>query len=121
MGKRVAFTIRRSGPWSLVKAADAFSARFATSRWPVSICARRGVRRVAFGVSATRCQLWLGTDHLLAVDHTLTAEEYRRFYFRDIEAFVIRRTVARQVWNWIMGVLAVLTVVPAGWYSVPDG
>jgi len=72
----------------------------------------RGIRRVAFGVSATRCRLWLGEDHLLAVDATMTSEEYRRFYFRDIEAFVIRRTVRRQVMNWLLGFLAVITAGP---------
>jgi hypothetical protein len=86
---------------------------------PYTKLARRGLRRVAFGLTATRCQLWLGADHLLAVDSTIATEEYRRFYFRDIEAIVIRCTADRKVWNWIMGVLAVMTVAPffIGWRS----
>jgi len=81
--------------------------------------AGRGLRRTAFGLTATRCQLWLGADHLLTVDYTIATEEYRRFYFRDIEAIVIRRTAGRQMWNWILGVLAVLTAGPffIGWFS----
>jgi hypothetical protein len=72
----------------------------------------RGLRRVAFGVTATRCQLWLAEDHLLAVDATLASEEYRRFYYRDIEAFIIRRTVRRLIWNWVLGVLTLVTLAP---------
>ena len=72
----------------------------------------RGLRRVAVAISATRCRLWLAADHLLAVDFTIASEDYRRFYFRDIEAFVIRRTARRQVWNWVFLVLILLTAGP---------
>jgi hypothetical protein len=81
--------------------------------------AGQGLRRTAFGLSATRCRLWLGTDHLLAVDYTIATEEYRRFYFRDIESFIIRKTMNQMMWNWVMGVLLVLTAGPflIGWFS----
>ncbi len=83
----------------------------------------RGLRRVAVAISATRCRLWLATDHLLAVDFTVASEDYRRFYFRDIEAFVVRRTAGRQVWNWVFLVLALLTAGPfvIGWRSEGSG
>ena len=71
----------------------------------------RGLR-YAFGVTATRCRLWLGDDHLLAVDSTLINEEYRRFYFCDIEAFIIRQTARRQIINWVFVVLALITASP---------
>ncbi|MDR3401798.1 MAG: hypothetical protein P4L99_04790 [Chthoniobacter sp.] len=80
----------------------------------------RGIRRVAFGVTATRCQLWLAEDHLLAVDATLASEEYRRFYYRDIEAFIIRRTVGRMIWNWVLGILTLVTVVPIAAFYFSD-
>lgn len=35
--------------------------------------------------------LWISDDHLLLVKSTRVAEQYRRFYFRDIQAFLIRR------------------------------
>jgi hypothetical protein len=72
----------------------------------------RGLRRSVFAVSATRCRLWLAVDHLLAVDYTIASEEYRRFYFRDIEALIIRRTAHRQVWNWILLFFLLATAVP---------
>jgi hypothetical protein len=71
-----------------------------------------GSRRTFFAVSGTRSRLWLGEDHLLLVESTMTSEEYRRFYFRDIEAIVIRRTIAGLVWNWVLGGLLVATVGP---------
>jgi hypothetical protein len=67
--------------------------------------------------------LWLGADHLLAVDSTLATEEYRRFYFRDIEAIVIRQTAQRQIWNWVLVVLLLLMAGPFffAWLSARDG
>lgn len=79
----------------------------------------RGLRRALIAVTATRCRLWLGPDHLLAVDSTVASESYRRFYFRDIEAFVIRRTSGRQIWNWALLAGALITAGPfvAFWYT----
>ena len=36
-----------------------------------------------------RKRLWLGPDHILLVTSNVLAQEYRRFYFNDIEALVI--------------------------------
>jgi hypothetical protein len=41
----------------------------------------------------TTSRLWLGDDHVLLVKSTRIVEEYRRFYFRDVQAIVIRRTM----------------------------
>ncbi len=83
----------------------------------------RGLRRAILAVTATRCRLWLAADHLLAVDYTIASEEYRRFYFRDIEAFIVRRTAQRQVWNWILLALLLLTAGPffVAWRSEGSG
>jgi hypothetical protein len=90
----------------------------------------RGLRHPMFAfanaaraVSATRCRLWLGPDHLLSVDSTIASESYRRFYFRDIEAFIVRRTVRRQVWNWVLLVLILISAGPfaIAWRSDGEG
>src|SRR5262249_54585927 len=47
---------------------------------------------VSFGIASGWCSLWLGPDHLLAVDSKNYQEEYKRFYYRDIQAFIARRT-----------------------------
>jgi len=80
-------------------------------------------RRGSAIFSYARSRLWLGEDHLLNVDFTVASEEYKRFYFHDIEAFVIRRTGTRQMWNWIFGVLLALTAGPffAVWRSQGEG
>jgi hypothetical protein len=52
---------------------------------------------------ATRSSLWLGKDHLLGVDSTGYTEEYKRFYFRDIQAVVVRRTNRLRTFNIVLG------------------
>jgi len=56
--------------------------------------------------SVSRSSLWLGDDHLLFVECAGYTETYKRFYYRDIQAFIIRKTTTRAVWNWITGSLA---------------
>ena len=65
-------------------------------------------------------RLWLGPDHLLLARTAFFSEEYKRFYFRDIQAIVTRRTEHREILNLIFafitivfGVLAVFT--DSGW------
>jgi len=53
----------------------------------------------------------LGPDHLLLARTTFFSEEYKRFYFRDIQAFVIRKTNRHRIWGWILGVLFALCAV----------
>ncbi len=54
----------------------------------------------AFG--APYSTLWLGKDHLLSIDSMRYVEEYKRFYFRDIQAVTIRTTRRRAVWNFVL-------------------
>ena len=65
---------------------------------------RRPSGFIAF--SATRSSLWLGSDHLLCIDTTGYTENYKRFYFRDIQAIVIRKTEA---WKFVALALGALT------------
>ena len=58
--------------------------------------------------------LWLGKDHLLQVTNTFAVEEYRRWYLREIQSFVLRRTSGRMIWNIVLGVIALLFFVIAG-------
>lgn len=74
-------------------------------------------RRVGALWTAARHSLWLGADHLLKVENRLYSEEYRRFYYRDIQAIMARRTGRWIVWNVIFGVLcggSVLLSMQAG-------
>jgi len=40
----------------------------------------------------SRCSLYLGDDHILAVDNHSFSEDYRRFYFSDIQAIITQKT-----------------------------
>jgi len=44
------------------------------------------------GTAFGRYSLWLADDHILQVCSYGYSEEYRRFYFRDIQAIVLRQT-----------------------------
>jgi hypothetical protein len=65
-----------------------------------------GNRLLAF--SRSFCRLWMGGDHLLLVDRTGYTETYKRFYYRDIQAVIIRKTNSAAMWSWIMGPFALI-------------
>lgn len=53
----------------------------------------RGPRRDGiFSSVLSRCRLYLGPDHILTVESNGFSEEYKRFYFTDIQALVLRKT-----------------------------
>jgi len=60
-----------------------------------------------------RNSLWLAPDHLLLVDSSRFSETYKRFYLRDIQTVIVRKTprfVIPYYWLVLAGV-AVLTLV----------
>ena len=56
----------------------------------------------------TYSRLWLGPDHLLFTRTAFFSEEYKRFYFRDIQAVVTRRTELREILNALFAVIAII-------------
>jgi hypothetical protein len=61
-----------------------------------------------FAVSRSICSVWEGEDHLLLVDRMGYTETYKRLYFRDIQAVMIRKTAKAAVQNCVMSILALL-------------
>lgn len=59
----------------------------------------------------SQSSLWLGADHLLAVDSTGFSENYRRFYFKDIQAVITRKSARGKIWNVIWVVLTGLAAL----------
>lgn len=59
----------------------------------------------------SRHGLWIAPDHLLSVTSTGFTEGYKRFYFKDIQAIVVRETSLWRVMDWILGALAILFLV----------
>lgn len=52
--------------------------------------------------------LWLAADHLLQIEHTGYSEEYKRFYFRDIQSITVRRNNRALVWSIFFCVMMAL-------------
>lgn len=73
--------------------------------------AGRGFRRQGVGIitfSWAPCSLWMGRDHLLLVEHRGYYESYKRFYFTDIQAIIIRPTSSAKVLTLMFSVIALL-------------
>lgn len=73
---------------------------------PYSKLPGRGRRGSIFTTGYT--SLWIGADHLMQVEETRMSEDYKRFYFKDIKAIIVRRTRSWAITNWILLGLAVL-------------
>lgn len=71
------------------------------------------------GLIAPRQSLWLGSDHLLAVEGASYYEEYKRFYFRDIQAIFVHPTSRRAIWNGILAPLLIMHVLVLAWLGMP--
>jgi hypothetical protein len=78
----------------------------------------RSCRRNIIGSSGS---LWLGKDHVLCVQSTGYSESYKRYYFRDIQAFITRKTNANVVWVIIWGVLAAFCILIGLAHRVDNG
>ncbi|UCE52625.1 MAG: hypothetical protein JSV31_25770 [Desulfobacterales bacterium] len=46
--------------------------------------------------------LWQGPDHLLHIFSKFGIEDYKRFYFNDIQAIITRKTIAGRIQNFIL-------------------
>lgn len=57
--------------------------------------------------------LWLGPDHLLLVSTVLGVERYRRYFFKDIQALIARRSARRLLLNLIVGGCGILIAIGA--------
>jgi len=49
--------------------------------------------------------LWQGSDHLLQIYSRLGVEDYKRFYFNDIQAIITRKTNTGKIQNFVLGAL----------------
>ena len=70
-----------------------------------------------FSFAGMRYRLWLGSDHLLCVSGPGYSEEYRRFYYRDIQAIITRRTASGEVLSVVFASLAAIVAavfIPIG-------
>jgi hypothetical protein len=76
------------------------------ARKPKEYVRLRGQNRAIFAISGvSRCSLWAARDHLLYIANEGYTEEYRRFYYKDIQAMLVRKTVAGPVGTAILSIL----------------
>jgi hypothetical protein len=66
--------------------------------------------------------LWQGADHLLQIYSRLGAEDYKRYYFDDIQAIITRKTGSGRIQNIVIGTLfglfCLFAVISGGGWSV---
>ncbi|UCF91357.1 MAG: hypothetical protein JSW39_24290 [Desulfobacterales bacterium] len=69
--------------------------------------------------------LWQARDHLLHIYSRFGVEDYKRFYWADIQALITRKTLAGKIQNIIMGgfcgFFALLTLLCNHWGAVCFG
>jgi len=58
-----------------------------------------------------RTQLWIGKEHLLAVESDGYTEHYKRFDYRDIQVLAVRKTVPGLIANVLLGTVVLLFIV----------
>jgi hypothetical protein len=60
----------------------------------------------------SRHALWLAEDHVLSVQSNRLSEDYRRYYYRDIQAFVMQRASGISPWVFGAGALTAAFLLP---------
>lgn len=73
------------------------------------------------GTPFGRSGVFAGDDHLLLVNSTGYAEDYRRFFYNEIEAVTARRTHRRRNIALVAGAFFLLCVIPLPWMRDPEG
>jgi uncharacterized membrane protein len=62
-----------------------------------------------------RHSLWCAPDHLLSISNRGYTEEYRRFYYHEIQALYFRKSATGTVINFILGALALFFAATAAY------
>lgn len=69
----------------------------------------KGFKRGSFlSLSGIRASLWMGKDHVLCIYNKGYEEDYKRFYYRDVQAIVTHQDNRRLIWNILFGFCAFL-------------
>lgn len=82
----------------------------------MNMAADREYKRLARSSIVRMTSLWLGKDHILCVERSGYTEDYRRFYFRDIQGLIVCKSNLGMAFNFVLGFLmALLTAI--GWFA----
>ena len=58
-------------------------------------------------------RLYLMPDHLLSISTTFFSEDHMRFYYKDIQAIITRKTLMGKILNLSFGILLIIFFIPA--------
>ena len=72
-------------------------------------------------ISFSRCSLYLGDDHILSVDNHAFSEDYKRFYFSDIQAIITRETRWATFWSIASSLMCACSLMAALFMENPVG
>ena len=61
-----------------------------------------------------RYTLWQSVDHLLHIYSRIGFEDYKRYYFSDVQAIITRKTIAGRVQNGVLAIIFMLCASAAG-------
>jgi membrane protein CcdC involved in cytochrome C biogenesis len=61
--------------------------------------------------------LWQGKDHLLYIFSRFGAEDYKRFYFNDVQAIITRKTIVGKIQNIVLGCFILMFLVPVFFFD----
>src|ERR1700723_3392091 len=65
-----------------------------------------------------KSSLWEGSDHFLLLRGTRFSEEYRRFYYRDIEALLVQKCArAGSIGWWAVNLIVCAVAIPIAFVS----
>ncbi|WP_372806035.1 hypothetical protein [Pontiella sp.] len=62
------------------------------------------------GSAIAHHRMWMAPDHLLVVKQIGCSEEFKRFYFSDIQAVVIMRSPRYALWALVLPVIALFLI-----------
>ncbi|TAL24880.1 MAG: hypothetical protein EPN94_06380, partial [Nitrospirae bacterium] len=75
----------------------------------------KSYKRLSGGGFLTSNRLYTGADHLLSITATSFSEDYMRFYYKDIQAIIARKTIKGKVFNLGFGIFLIIFLMPALW------
>jgi hypothetical protein len=73
----------------------------------------RPYRRLSGPGFLTPHRLYTGADHLLSITATSFSEDYMRFYYKDIQSIILRKTIKGKLFNLLLATFLVIFLLSA--------
>jgi hypothetical protein len=73
----------------------------------------RPYRRLSGTGFFTPHRIYAGADHLLSIKATSFSEDYMRFYYKDIQSIILRKTINGKVFNLLLAAFLIIFLLSA--------